>query len=229
MASAEYMQGWRAKKGKEYKISQQEYDKKRYQKKKEEIKARVIKRYYNNWEQCQVTRNAWNAAHKNEIVIYQAQYYQENKEELIPAMNKRYYENSERYNKAAAKKKKIKYHSDDNFRIKEAYSSRIRGALKKGTKDAQTIELLGCTIPELREHIEKQFFPGMTWKNYGEWVIDHKIPCCSFDLMNPEHQRLCFHYVNLRPYWASDNLIKEKMLDLVTNNSPQSLNTSSSQ
>jgi len=59
--------------------------------------------------------------------------------------------------------------------------------------------------------------PGMTWDNHGtgkngkgmkEWHIDHIIPCCKFNLSKDEEQRKCFHYSNLQPLWASDNMKK---------------------
>ena len=50
-----------------------------------------------------------------------------------------------------------------------------------------------------------QFEPGMTWDNYGEWQIDHIIPCSYFDLTKEENQRICFNYRNLQPLWASEN------------------------
>jgi len=53
--------------------------------------------------------------------------------------------------------------------------------------------------------LEKQFKPGMTWKNHTlhGWHVDHIDP---LDLaMTPEDiEELC-HYTNLRPMWATDN------------------------
>jgi HNH endonuclease. len=50
----------------------------------------------------------------------------------------------------------------------------------------------------------------MSWDNYGRdgWHIDHIRPCASFDLTDPEQQRQCFHYTNLQPLWAADNIRK---------------------
>lgn len=53
----------------------------------------------------------------------------------------------------------------------------------------------------------------MTWENYGEWHIDHIKPCASFDLNDPEQQKLCFHYTNLQPMWAKENQKKADKLE----------------
>jgi hypothetical protein len=57
---------------------------------------------------------------------------------------------------------------------------------------------------------EKKFKPKMSWNNYGKWHIDHIKPCCSFNLSKSEEQRKCFHYSNLQPLWAKENLSKGK-------------------
>ncbi len=65
--------------------------------------------------------------------------------------------------------------------------------------------------------LEKQFKSGMTWENRSLWHIDHKRPVSSFDLTKPEEQKLCFHYTNLQPLWAVENLRKSaKVLAPVT-------------
>ena len=63
---------------------------------------------------------------------------------------------------------------------------------------------------ELVTYIEKLFVDGMSWDNYGPtgWHIDHIKPCASFDLTNQDEQRQCFHYTNLQPLWAADNIRK---------------------
>ena len=56
--------------------------------------------------------------------------------------------------------------------------------------------------------LEAKFKEGMTWENHGEWHIDHIKPCVSFNLLDENEQKKCFHYTNLQPLWASENLSK---------------------
>ena len=48
----------------------------------------------------------------------------------------------------------------------------------------------------------------MTWNNRSEWHIDHIIPLSS--AKTEEELYKLFHYTNLQPLWAKDNLIKGK-------------------
>lgn len=87
-------------------------------------------------------------------------------------------------------------------------SAFTRNKTKKYHKQSKTVELLGCTISELRDHLERQFQPGMTFENHGEWHIDHRIPLSSATSQT-EIEKLC-HYTNLQPLWAADNRAKGK-------------------
>jgi len=88
--------------------------------------------------------------------------------------------------------------------------ARIYDVLKHGYKSERTEKLIGITIKELKMYLEGQFKPGMTWENYGfyGWHVDHIRPLSSFDLTKAEEQRKAFHYTNLQPLWAKDNLHK---------------------
>lgn len=104
-------------------------------------------------------------------------------------------------------KRRVRYATDPAYKIMCNLRSRLRGAIKRNTKAASTIGLTGCSLDELKQHIESQFGDGMTWEKLlsGEIELDHIRPCASFDLSDPEHQRECFHYSNLQPLWRKDN------------------------
>lgn len=86
--------------------------------------------------------------------------------------------------------------------------SRIARFVSGKSKSGHTSDLLGCSVEELMNYLGSKFQEGMTWDNYGKWHIDHAVPCSSFDLSSPVNQKQCFHYTNLQPLWALDNLKK---------------------
>ena len=110
------------------------------------------------------------------------------------------------------------YKTDPEYKITRLLRVRLYKALKEqgGHKAQRTIELLGCTIPELKQHLEAKFHQGMTWDNHGEWHIDHIRPCAVFDLTIPKQQQQCFHYTNLQPLWAEDNLQKSDICQILS-------------
>ncbi len=56
--------------------------------------------------------------------------------------------------------------------------------------------------------LESQFVHGMGWHNRSLWHVDHIVPLSAFDLSCVEQQRVAFHYTNLRPLWAAENVAK---------------------
>lgn len=100
--------------------------------------------------------------------------------------------------------------ADPGFRISLSLRSRISGAIRnKGVwKSEKTKDLLGCSFEDFLSYLETLFKPGMSWLNYGEWHLDHIKPCAVFDLTDLHQQKECFHYTNLQPLWAIENLKK---------------------
>jgi hypothetical protein len=105
-------------------------------------------------------------------------------------------------------KNKLRCRTNINYRLAHTLRIRVWKVLKGINKSKSTLELLGCSIEQLKDHLEKQFTGGMSFNNYGKWHIDHKRPCASFNLSKKSEQRKCFHYTNLQPLWAEDNIRK---------------------
>lgn len=119
------------------------------------------------------------------------------------------------------KNRKMRYKNDQYFRLSTKLRSEISKKIRssKGKKGSKTFDMIGCSIKEFYQYIESKFLPGMTWDNHGlhTWHLDHIIPVSSFDLRDPRQQKRCFHYTNLQPLWAKDNLIKHNKILKSTN------------
>lgn len=98
------------------------------------------------------------------------------------------------------------------YRLKGAARCRIADALrrKRFCKSKRTEALIGCTVHEMKGHLESLFVDGMSWENFGEWQIDHIIPLASAATLE-EIEQLC-HYTNLQPLWASENARKSNKI-----------------
>ena len=98
------------------------------------------------------------------------------------------------------------YRKDPLVKLAHNMRVRLKTALKQ-KKSKSTMVLVGCSLPDLKKHLEKQFQPGMTWLNYGLWHVDHIIPLSSAKSVE-EMQNLC-KVENLQPLWACDNKKKK--------------------
>lgn len=115
-------------------------------------------------------------------------------------------DNKDKVRKQAAIRARERRKTDPLYVLRNNLSRRIRENLTNGYKSESTRKIIGCTIQELKIHLENKFTDGMTWENYGEWHIDHIVPI-SFAKTDEEVYKLN-HYTNFQPLWWWDNLKK---------------------
>lgn len=102
--------------------------------------------------------------------------------------------------------------------LRRSYRARLREGLKAAgaTKTGSTVDLLGCSYQQFRQWLELQFTDGMTWDNYGtHWVVDHVVPIALFDLTDPTHAKVAFHFTNTQPMPKAANNAKGDRLEFV--------------
>lgn len=116
------------------------------------------------------------------------------------------------------KRRRWRYKNDENYRLTKLLRDRFRWALKSQSikKNSHVLELTSCSMDFLKNYLSKKFKKGMTWENQGQWHIDHRKPCASFDLAKKEEQRKCFHYTNLQPLWGKENIEKSATFNEAT-------------
>ncbi|MHA2428007.1 MAG: hypothetical protein ACXADB_08290, partial [Candidatus Hermodarchaeia archaeon] len=99
-----------------------------------------------------------------------------------------------------------RYNNNIQVRLAANLRSRLYAALNGRAKTGSAVKDLGCSVEELKTHLEAQFESWMTWDNYGtEWEIDHIKPLHMFDLEDRKQFLEVCHYTNLRPLLAETN------------------------
>lgn len=119
--------------------------------------------------------------------------------------------------KANKRKTYEKKRKEPKFRLEEAVRSGMRKGLRLGSKASRkTFSLLGYSVTDLMEHLERQFQQGMTWQNYGRngWHIDHKIPLSAHNYNTPDDIdfKRAWALSNLQPLWEPENISKSAKL-----------------
>jgi hypothetical protein len=182
------------------KKSNKEYNKEQYQKNKEQIKEQRKGYYLKNKEHIREQQKGYNL--KNPEI-------KKERDKKYRLKNKEFYKKWRLENKEHIRNyERNRYQTDVNFKLRKICRNRIRKALKGATKSAATMELIGCTIDELRRHMESKFEPWMNWENHGLWDVEHIKAMSKFDLTDSEQQRACCHWSNLQPMEHIANIKK---------------------
>lgn len=164
----------------------------------------------------------WRELNKTKIKEHKKQNYRKNRLHYIEYTKKHYL--AHKNEKLAYTKEYKKLHRDKynaytkkeratpQGKLSHRISNAVRSVLKGNKNKKHWENIVGYTAQELKEHIEKQFQPGMSWDNYGlyGWHIDHIKPKSSFNYSSYEEQQFkdCWKLDNLQPLWAVDNLRK---------------------
>jgi hypothetical protein len=114
-------------------------------------------------------------------------------------------------------KRRLREKKNPGIVISRRISILITGSLKKKRQERcrQWEMVVGYNIEDLKEHLERQFLPGMSWENIGKWHIDHKVPIAAFNYKTIDDIdfKRCWALENLRPMWALENMKKGARVD----------------
>lgn len=160
----------------------------------------------------------WRAKNYAHYLAKKRELYRLNPGPKLSYGKKRYAANKTRMIKAMQIYNKRQYKKDPVFRLAVICRSRIDGALKmqNAPRYYPYKVLIGCSWLELKEHLQKQFKPGMHWKNHSTFSkkgkrgihIDHIKPIGSFDLSYGRNQLKAFNYKNMQPLFIGDHCKK---------------------
>jgi hypothetical protein len=154
------------------------------------------------------------AKNRTKVLERCKRYTQQNKDAVSERGRNWYQRNKKEILQKRKDCKRSRRATDATYAIECRLRARMASALRAASalKRSRSSELLGCSSAELHAHLESLFSPGMSWENRHLWHIDHIIPCSAFDLRDEEQQAACFHFTNLRPMWAKENLRKRDSL-----------------
>lgn len=188
------------------KITQQKKD--YAERNKEKLRLAQAEKYRKNKEKYLLQMKQKYLQNADEIKKRRMEYYYKNREKILKSQKESALKNRDnmRLQKAAyCRKRRSK---DPTFLLIGRLRCRINDALryKKFPKSGNTKDIVGCDMETLKDHIEKQFKHGMNWENRNEWHIDHIVPLASAKTSEEIHR--LFHYKNLQPLWAVENMIK---------------------
>ena len=183
-----------------------------------EKKKQYDKEYYlKNKEKQKQTQRLWREKNKEYLREFNRKWYEKNYKD-----NPEHKAHRKKYAKENLVRIRIRdrnrYKNDPFFRMRKILRAQVTYSIKRGFKLGQkcapTLKLLDIpSIDWFWKYIQSKFKPGMTMENQGKWHIDHIIPCASFDLRCPVQQLACFHYNNLQPLWAEDNIRKRDKIN----------------
>jgi hypothetical protein len=208
-----------------------EYERKRYLENKNEYNRKHREYREKNKEKLKEYYKEYNKKYREKLSAYHKEWWEKNKQKVNEKRKNKYNtdskyreelkEKSKQFSKTYSYKKKRRENdfkrrrSDIQWKLSQVLRVRLNKAIRNNQKVGSAVHDLGCTIEELKIHLENQFEEGMTWDNWKHdgWHIDHKKPLSKFDLTDPEQLKEACHYTNLQPLWWYDNIEKSDKID----------------
>jgi hypothetical protein len=173
---------------------------------------------------CRVCTNRYDreyfSTHKDKIREQKSVRYRKSRTKVIERA-KRYYQ-ATREDRIRQKLEYKRAHRDQynsscrrrhSLSPKARIEASVRSSISRSINDKRRRSwesIVGYSLLDLMNHLERQFKPGMTWDNYGEWQIDHKHPRSKFHYVSCSDPAFieCWGLKNLQPLWRAENIRK---------------------
>ena len=166
---------------------------------------------------------------KDILKIKRKEYYESNKEKFA-IYGKDYRNKNIEIIHEKDRKRKRKYKSEEIYIKKRLNTGFNFRSLTQYIKNGYNCKYLPYTIKELKNHLEAQFKPWMSWNNIGKysyskwndndqatwtWQLDHIIPYSEFtyNSSTDEDFKKCWALENLRPLSSKINIIEGSRRD----------------
>jgi hypothetical protein len=154
--------------------------------------------------------------HKEKKSEYHKNWSEKNREHLTEYHKKWRTDNIDKWRKTKRVYEKNRKASDPLYKLISNFRTAIYQVLKESNveKNRHYFDILQYTPEELIIHLESQFKDTMSWDNYGEWHVDHKLPITSFNIeeMGDKEFMKCWALENLQPMWGDENIRKSNKI-----------------
>lgn len=135
-------------------------------------------------------------ANREKLLAQKKEYYQANRQEIVAKVSAR---SKAQYARFAERAK-----TDPSLKLPRLLRSRIAHFARTMGAKISCGKQLRADRERLKQRLEVNFKPGMTWENYGTWHVDHVKPVAAF-VSQGQDPNLANLLCNLRPEWAADN------------------------
>jgi hypothetical protein len=163
-----------------------------------------------------VSDKKWREKNKEYVKENHKKWYQENKEKWNEYIKEYREKNIDKIRETKRNYEKTRKHNDPLYKLIANFRTAIYTVLKENNlnKYGHYFEILQYSPEDLVKHLEKQFEDGMTWKNYGEWHVDHILPITYFNFkeVGDEEFLKCWGLDNLQAMWGEENIKKSNKI-----------------
>jgi hypothetical protein len=159
-----------------------------------------------------VADKKWRDSNKEYMSNKSKTWYEQNKEHRKEYLKEYREKNIDKIRKVKRDYERNRKAIDPAYKLISNFRTAIYQVLKENNveKNKHYFDILKYTPEELISHLEKQFTDSMTWENYGEWHVDHRMPISSFNFESVDDDSFikCWSLENLQPMWGKDNIVK---------------------
>lgn len=158
---------------------------------------------------CKICSREYRIKNRDKILEYDRKYNDLNREKHNEQSKEYYNKNKD----VIYMRHKQKTEQDISYKINCNVHKCINHVLTDRYNTTLYFKYLRYNAKQLRQHLESQFTPEMSWDNYGlVWEIDHVIPKNQFQFESYDDLQFkqCWSLSNIRPILKSDNRARPK-------------------
>ena len=159
-----------------------------------------------------VADKKWRDSNKEYMSNKSKTWYEQNKEHRKEYLKEYRENNVDKIRQIKRDYERNRKARDPLYKLISNFRTAIYTVLKESNVDkyGHYFDILQYTPEQLISHLENKFTDKMSWDNYGDWHVDHKLPITYFNIseMGDEEFMRCWSLDNLQPMWGIENIRK---------------------